>query len=82
MALLILEQLDRRVDQQWINTAPIAGQKDLTGMGSSYFERLASEDGTPAGSHLHIQSRSLRLKGCDRFSCVCVVSVFLFDKIY
>lgn len=56
MALLILEQLDRRVDQQWINTAPIAGQKDPAGKGSSYFERLASEDGTPAGSHLHIQS--------------------------
>lgn len=50
MALLILEQLDRRVDQQWINTAPMAGQKDPTGMVSSYFERLAPGGRTPAGS--------------------------------
>lgn len=75
MALLILEQLDRRVDQQWINTAPIAGQKDPTGMGSSYFERLASEDGTPAGSHLHIQSQSLRLK--QILLCLCCQRVSL-----
>lgn len=41
MALLILEQLEARVDQQWINTAPVTGQKDPTGRVSSYFKRLA-----------------------------------------
>lgn len=50
MALLILERLDRRVDQQWINKAPMAGQKDPTGMVSSYFERLTPVGRTPAGS--------------------------------
>lgn len=53
MALLILEQLEPRVDQQWINTAPIAGQKDPTGMVLSCFKRLASDGRTAAGSHLH-----------------------------
>lgn len=33
MALLILEQLDLRVDQQWINMTPINVQRIPIGMG-------------------------------------------------
>lgn len=33
MALLILQQLDPRVDQQWINMAAITVQMILIGMG-------------------------------------------------
>lgn len=33
MALLILEQLDPRVDQQWINMAAVAVQRISIGMG-------------------------------------------------
>lgn len=44
MAVLILQQLEARVDQQWINTAPITGQNNPTGMVLSYFKRLALDD--------------------------------------
>lgn len=37
MALLILEQLDPRVDQQWINMAAMTVQRMPVGIG--YFQR-------------------------------------------
>lgn len=40
MALLILEQLDLRVDQQWINMAAITSQRIST---DTTFEKLVSD---------------------------------------
>lgn len=40
MALLILEQLDLRVDQQWINMAAFTVPEIPIGMGNRVFERL------------------------------------------
>ncbi len=43
MALLILEQLDLRVDQQWINTAAFARLRIPIGVGYRIFKSTALE---------------------------------------
>lgn len=84
MALLILEQLDLRVDQQWINTAAIAIQRIPIGMGYHILKDLFQTVALLRNILDHISKSTgagLVGKYWDRLFCAMGEQLFCFYEV-